>query len=82
MLSKCVLELVFPSLFKQNPDFRSVILMYVEQSAFHDSFIFTINGLQKWHHITPAHDTKALATEFYRHLSDFLLTHSVASKLH
>jgi len=56
--------------------------MYVQQSAFHDTFIFTINGLQKWHHITPAHDTKALAIELCRHPSDFLVTHSVATKLY
>jgi hypothetical protein len=82
MISKSVLELIFPSSFKQNPDFSSVIRMYVRQSAFHDTFIFAINGLQKWRHITPARDAKALAIEFYRHLSDFLVTRSVASKLH
>lgn len=82
MISKRVLELIFPTSFKQNPDFRSLICMYVQQSAFHDTFRFTINGLQKWRHITPTHDAKALAIEFYRYLSDFLVTHSVASKLH
>ena len=82
MIQKRVLELIFPSSFKQNTAFRSVIRMYVQQSAFHDTFIFNINGLQKWHHITPAHDAKTLAIEFYRHLGDFLVTHSVASKLH
>lgn len=82
MISKRVLELIFPSSFKQDPDFRSVIRTYMQQSAFHDTFRFTINGLQKWPHITPTHDAKALAIEFYRHLRDFLVTHSVASKLH
>jgi hypothetical protein len=82
MISKIVLALIFPSSFKQNPYFRSVIRTYVQQSAFHDTFIFTINGLQKWRPITSAHDAKALAIEIYRHLSDFLVMHSVASKLH
>jgi hypothetical protein len=45
LISKRVLELIFPSSVKQNPDFRPVIRMHTQRTTFNDTLIFTTNGL-------------------------------------